>query len=476
MNSNKIVSNIAGWLVFAIAAVVFAISAEPTGSLWDCGEFILGAYKLQVVHPPGAPLFALIGRMFTWVADIFSDNPENIAYAVNLMSGLCTAFAAALICWVTIMLGKLALVGRDGVLDQAQTIATAGAGVVAGLGTAFASSIWFSAVEGEVYAMSTFFTTLTLWSMIKWYSLPDTPQSDRWLLFTVYAAGLSIGVHSLSILTFPALALFYYFKKYKNITFLGMAIAAGAGVVAIGLIQRLIIVGIPMLWGRLELFMVNTLGMPFHISLIPTLLLIFAAIFFGLRYAHKKQNAILQYLIVGATLVTIAFSTIGVVVVRANVDTPINMNAPDDALRLIPYLNREQYGERALLRGPHFEAQPIRSEVTERYGRVGDRYEYTDYKISYEYDESDKMLFPRMGDYSQNRGQLYKQWMGLDPSKPLPVGRPNMGDNLNFLFRYQLGWMYWRYFMWNFAGKQNGDQGFYPWDKSSGNWISGIKF
>ncbi len=475
MNSNKLIASIAGWLVFAIAATVFAISAEPTGSLWDCGEFILGAYKLQVVHPPGAPLFALIGRIFTWVADIFSDNPEDIAYAINLMSGISTAFAAAFICWVTIMLGKLTLVGRDEEMTTAQAIAAAGAGVVAGLGTAFASSIWFSAVEGEVYAMSTFFTTLTLWSMVKWYSLPDTPLADRWIFFTIYAAGLSIGVHLLSILTFPALALFYYFKKYKKHTFWGMAAAAGVGVVVIGLIQRLIIVGIPQLWGQFELLMVNTLGMPFHTGLIPTLLLVFAVIFFGLRYAHQKQSAILQYLIVGATLVTIGFSIIGVVVVRANADTPINMNAPSDAMRLIPYLNREQYGERPLLRGPHFEAQPTNTKVKDRYGRVGDHYEIVDQKIDYEFAEKDKMLFPRMGDYTQNRGQLYKQWMGLDPNKPLPPGRPNMVDNISFLFQYQLGWMYWRYFMWNFSGKQNGDQGFYPWDKSSGHWISGIK-
>ncbi len=527
MNSNRLISNIAGWLVFAIAAVVFAFSAEPTGSLWDCGEFILGAYKLQVVHPPGAPLFALIGRMFTWVAEIVSDDPADIAYSVNLMSGISTAFAAAFICWVTIMLGKLTLVGREGELNAGQAIATAGAGIVAGLGTAFASSIWFSAVEGEVYAMSTFFTTLTLWSMIRWYSLPDTPQADRWLLLTVYIAGLSIGVHLLSILTFPALALFYYFKKYKNHTFLGMGVAAVIGVVVIGLIQKLIIVGIPILWGQMELLMVNGLGLPFHSGLIPTLLLTLAVIAIPLLYVHDviksktplyilggiltiyflasfaSDNSIaasgrvnrfimaaaifgiaglkdsykplLQLGLVAATLVIIAFSTIGVVVVRANVDPPVNMNSPDDAMRLIPYLNREQYGERALLRGPDFEAQPIDTKLESRYGRVGDRYEIVDYKISYEFAEADKMLFPRMGDYTQNRDQAYKRWMGLDPTKPLPPGRPNQVDNISFMFRYQLGWMYWRYFMWNFAGRQNGDQGYEPWDKSSGHWISGIK-
>lgn len=476
MKSNKTIANIAGWLVFAITATVFFFSVERTGSLWDCGEFILGAYKLQVVHPPGAPLFELIGRMFTWVADMVSENPEDIAFAVNLMSGISTAFAATFICWVTIMLGKLALVGRDMEMNTSEAMATAGAGIAAGLTTAFTTSIWFSAVEGEVYAMSTFFTTLTLWSMIKWYSLPDTPKTDRWMFFTIYVAGLSIGVHLLSILTFPALALFYYFKKYKKHTFWGMAAAAGIGVAIIVGIQRLIIVGIPKLWSTMELLMVNGFGLPFHTGLIPTLLIVFAIIFFGLRYAHRKENALLQYIIVGATLVTIGFSTIGVVVVRANAVPPINMNDPSDAMRLIPYLNREQYGERALLHGPHFEAQPISQEYDDRYGQVDDEYKIVDQKISYVFAPEDKMLFPRMGDYTQNRGRLYKQWMGLNPDQPLPAGRPNQIDNISFFLRYQLNWMYFRYFMWNFAGRQNGEQGYYPWDKSSGHWLSGIKF
>jgi hypothetical protein len=474
MGSRNRIQNLAGWLVFAIALTVYFFSAERTGSLWDCGEFILGAYKLQVVHPPGAPLFILIGRVFTMFAELLSNDPADIAFAVNLLSSVCTAFSATFICWVTIMLGKMALVGREGTLDTAQTWATVGAGVVAGLSSAFATSVWFSAVEGEVYAMSGFFTTLTLWAMMKWYTLPDNQTSDRWLLFTIYSVGLSIGVHLLSLLTLPALALFYYFKKYKKNDLKGAIIAAFAGVLGIVLIQSLIIVGIPRLWAAFEVFTVNSLGLPFHSGLIPTLLLVGAVMFFGLRYAHQKNNLILQHVLVALSLVIIAFSTIGVVVVRANAAPPVNMNAPYDALRLLPYINREQYGERALLRGPHFDAKPVRTEVEDRYGRVGDEYKIVDQKISYVYRDQDKMLFPRMQDYSQGRPRLYKTWIGLDPNKPLPPGRPNMRDNLSFMFRYQLGWMYGRYFMWNFAGRQNGEQGFYPWDKSSGHWISGI--
>ena len=527
MSSLKRLSNIAGWLVFAIAFAVYFFSAERTGSLWDCGEFILGAYKLQVVHPPGAPLFLIIGRLFTWVADIFSDNPADIAFAVNLMSGLSTALAATFVCWTTVMLGKLALVGREGELEEGQPLALAGAGLAAGLTTAFCTSIWFSAVEGEVYAMSTLFTTLTLWSTIKWYMLPDEPQHDRWLLFSIYAAGLSIGVHLLSILTFPALALFFYFKKYKEHSLRGMAIAAVGGLALIVLIQKLIITGIPYLWSTLELFSVNTLGLPFHSGLVFTFLgvvgmlvlvlmylheqiknplplyllaglvaliallsyetaadqisyrLFVAAVLVGIGYFREKvvtYRGVAQLIIIGTTLVVMGFSTTGVVVIRANAAPPVNMNNPSDAMRLIPYLNREQYGERALLRGPNFDksGQPIDMETSDRYGRVGDRYDIVDEKFSYVYDSGDKTLFPRMSDSSLNRPTYYKQWMGLNPDGPLPAGRPNFLDNISFFVRYQIGWMYWRYFMWNFTGRQNGEQGFEPWDKSAGHWISGV--
>ncbi len=475
MGSTKRLHQLTGWLVFAITATVFYMTAERTGSLWDCGEFILGAYKLQVVHPPGAPLFLLIGRMFTWVAELFSDNPEDIAFAVNLMSGLSTAMSAAFVAWITIMLGKLALVGREQDTDMGQDIALAGAGLAGGLAAAFATSIWFSAVEGEVYAMSTFFTALTIWAMIKWYVLPDTPKADRWMLFAVYAAGLSIGVHLLSLLTFPALALFYYFKKYKNHTVVGAGLAALVGVVFIYATQKLVIVGIPQLWASFDLLMVNSFGLPFDTGIIPTLIIISGLLYLGFRYAHQKKSAVLQHIVMGAALMVISYTTAGVVIIRANTDPPVNMNRPNDPLRLMPYINREQYGERPLLRGPQFNAEPTNTTVEDRYGRVGDSYEITDYKISVEYDNRDKVLLPRMSDPTMGRPSLYMQWMGLDPNDRLPAGRPNAADNVGFLINYQLGWMYWRYFMWNFSGRQNGQQGFAPWDKSAGHWITGIQ-
>lgn len=470
MKSLRKPETLAGWLVFLIAFVVYAMTAERTGSLWDCGEFITGAYKLEVVHPPGAPLFMIVGRMFTFVAEMISNDPADIAFAVNLMSGMVSAFAAMFVCWATITLGRLALVGRGKETTEAESYALAGAGLVAGLASAFCISIWFSAVEGEVYAMSTMFTAMTLWAVVKWYGLPDAPDSDRWLVFAVFSAGLSAGVHLLSLLVFPALALFYYFKKYKNPTFIGMTIASILGLVFIVFIQNVIISGIPTLWASMDRLAVNSFGLPFHSGLIFVLLIIGGLIYAGLRYAHKNGNGIAQKLIVAASLVTIGFSIFGVIVIRADANTPINMNNPDDAMRLLPYLNREQYGERALLSGPDFTAQPAKVNEEERYGRVGDKYEIVDKKISYEYAAKDKSLFPRMSDGSQGRPNLYRQWIDK------PQGKPTFADNMKFMFAYQFNWMYFRYFMWNFAGKQNADQGYYSWDKSAGHWLSGVKF
>ena len=469
MTLQKKITTGAGWLVFAVAMIVYFFSAERTGSLWDCGEFILGAYKLQVVHPPGAPLFLTVGRLFSWVGDVVSSDPANIAFAVNLMSGMFTAFAAAFVAWSTMVFARLTMVGRGKELELDQSLVCAAAGIVAGLATAFSTSVWFSAVEGEVYAMSTFFTAMTVWAMVKWYGLPDEPKHDRWIIFAFYSAGLSIGVHLLSLLTFPALALLYYFKKYKKPSTRGALVAAFAGALVIPITQKIVIVGIPWMWSKFELMFVNGFGLPFHSGIFPTLLVLGGLGYAGLRYAHKKQNHIIQKAMMSLIMLIIGFSSIGVVVIRANANPPINMNEPSDAMRLLPYLNREQYGERPLFRGPHFDARPISMEKEDRYGKVGDRYEVVDHKTTYVYADNDKILLPRIGHNDSNRPQLHRRIMG-DQNRP-----PDMAYNLKFLFKYQIGYMYVRYFMWNFTGRQNGEQGFYTQnDQRSGNWISGI--
>jgi len=469
MNLSKKIQLYSGWLVFIIAFVVYYLSAERSGSLWDCGEFILGAYKLQVVHPPGAPFFLLVGRLFSWVADIFSNNPQDIAFGVNLLSGICSAFAATFVAWSTMILGKLALFGR-GESDPQYDLSLGASGLVAGLATAFASSIWFSAVEGEVYAMSTFFTALTVWAALKWYSLPNDRENDKWLVFSIYAIGLSIGVHLLSLLALPIIALLYYFKKYERHNWRGGLIALGAGALGITLIQKLIIVGIPTLWSWYELIMVNSFGLPFQSGIIPTILTIAVASYFALRYAKRRGNQVIQLALISALLVALGSSTIGIVVIRANANPAINMNNASDVMRLIPYLNREQYGERALFSGPSYDSgSPIRYDTEDRYGRVGDRYEIVEQKYKAVYRASDKMFFPRMGDKAADRQNQYKQWTGNTQ------GKSTFGQNLSFFLKYQVSWMYWRYFMWNFAGRQNGEQGFVSWNPKSGNWLSGIK-
>ena len=530
---NKI-HQLTGWLVFAIAAIVYLLSAERTGSLWDVGEFILGAHKLQVVHPPGAPLFLLIGRMFAAIGDaVGGENQAMVAYAVNLVSGISTAFAAAFVAWITMRLSRVALVGRVPTVElgSGQNIAVAGAGLVAGLGTTFSSSIWFSAVEGEVYAMSLFFTCLTAWAVVKWYCMADTPRADRWLIFALFSAGLSTGVHLLSILTIPAMAIFYYYKKVREPNLLGLVGSVVAGVAVIVFIQTFIIVGIPTIWQMFEIPMVNSLGLPIHSGILPTLLIVGGTVYHLLRLAQRRQEtgqkitakeALLppfaalaglwligmlffnsgggtggtvvpfifllllctlpiflsarhvQLVAIGVATLVVAYSTVGVVVLRAEAKTPVNMNNPDNVTSLLPYLNREQYGERGLIKAQTFTSQVKKTETEERYGLVDGEYvPNVSQKITPIYDK--EMTFSRMWDSSQNRVRLYKQWMGLDPDKALPRGRPSFGDNVKFFFRYQIGWMYWRYFMWNFSGRQNGDQGYYDWDESSGNWITGIK-
>jgi hypothetical protein len=526
MNSFKKLNNIVGWLVFFVAMSVYYFSVERTGSLWDCGEFIAGCYKLQVVHPPGAPLFLMVGKMATVIGQLFSKNPSVIAFSVNILSGISGALTALFVCWTTIILGKIALVGREEEPNQSQFIALAGSGIVAGLCTAFATSIWFSAVEGEVYAMSTMFTSMTLWCMIKWYNQPDTPEADRWMMAAVYAAGLSTGVHLLSLLTFPALALFYYFKKTEKPTWLGMIVAGIVGVMSIWAVQSIIITGIPSLWSEFEYACVNYVGLPFtYPSLILTLtamgglfytgfqlangkydgkiLIPFTALlglltisafgwgfggifkglvitglatYFILQRAQKGSSNALQNIFMALALSALGFSTIGTVMIRAVANPPINMNNPSDAMRVIPYINREQYGERPLVYGTQFNARPVDQTSEDRYGRVGDKYDVVDKKTDYVFNNEDKVLFPRMGHMEGDRTSYYKMWMDIPSNQEIPADRPDGADNMSFFLRYQVGWMYWRYFMWNFAGRQNAEQGFSPTDKSKGNWVSGIPF
>jgi hypothetical protein len=320
--------------------------------------------------------------------------------------------------------------------------------------------------------MSTMFTSITVWAATKYYFLDDDKDANRWLVLSLFVSGMSVGVHLLSILSLPAVALLVYYKKYKEHTLKGAIIAMGLGVVAIVFIMKFVIVGIPNLWKNMELLFVNSFGLPIHSGIIPTLLIVAGLAYYILKYAHKKGNQILQIAAVSAVLIVVAFSTIGVVVIRANTDTPINMNVPGDAMRLLPYLNREQYGERPLLSGPHYDAEPKDVKRTDRYGRVGEKYEVVDERFEYIYDQKDKILFPRIGHTDQGRPELHKMWR--EALNGDSKGKPGMGYNLQFMMYYQINWMYFRYFMWNFVGRQTAEQGYFPWDISKGHWQSGI--
>ncbi|MBY5957817.1 DUF2723 domain-containing protein [Membranicola marinus] len=463
--------NIAGWAVFVITFIVFAATTERTGSLWDVGEFIAGAYKLQVVHPPGAPLFLLIGRIFTLFGELFSSSPSAPAFAVNLLSAFSTSVAAMFAVWICIRLSRHALVGRHESTTFGQDLALILGGVVAGFASAFATSVWFSAVEGEVYALSTFFTMLTLWATVKWYTLPESKGNDRWLLLAFYAIGLSIGVHLLSVLAIPSMALFYYYKKSDRPSVKGFLVASVLGLISLVIIQKGVIVGLPLLWSKFELFTVNSLGMPIQSGLIPLVLLLIAGFYFGLRYAWKNQKYVIERALIALMLVIIGYSTIMVVVLRAGAEPPINMNNPDNVFSLIPYINREQYGERAILKGPQFDKDPIDIEFKDRYGRVGDRYEITNQKANVKYRDQDEVLFPRMSSGQPKDVPRYRaHWMKRQN------GSPTLGDNINFFIQYQVGWMYIRYFMWNFTGRHDGNQGYVPWNWTEGHWVSGIPF
>lgn len=470
--------------MFAIALLVYMMSAEPTTSLWDCGEFISAAYKLEVVHPPGAPLFLMIGRMFAFLGENLSSDPAAIAYSLNLMSGFCTALLVMFVCWSTIILAKLALVGRrEEPTEQGQVIAILGAGITAALSTTFAASVWFSAVEGEVYAMSSGFTGLVLWASLRWY-VTDHPKADRWLVFIAYMLGLSIGVHLLSLLVLPMLGLLYFYKnidsEQSRFPFLKSVLAAGGGFAVLVAIQYFIIPKTPQIAAAFDFAFVNNLGMSVWSGVLFFILLLVSGIIAGLWYAHKSKNYHLHLGLMIFSMILIGFSNYGMVVLRASANPTINMNAPSDPYSLLSYINREQYGDRALLKGPHFMAKrlpgsegykkvkdvyrPIKNEQTGKY-----TYEIVDEKGEVFYAPEDYMLFPRLG--HMDRAGQYRSWLGLKPNQ-----KPTMRDNMSFFFRYQIGWMYVRYFMWNFSGRQNAQQGAYSSDPKKGHWISGLNF
>lgn len=467
MTFNK-VNNIVGWIVCAVACAVYLMTMEATASLWDCGEFISSVFKMQIPHPPGAPLFVMLGRLFVVVF-----GGSNPAKAVNIMSALSSGFTILFLFWsITHFARKIFLKGAAE-LNAQQLFITMSAGVVGGLAYTFSDSFWFSAVEGEVYAMSSLFTALVFWAMLKWEHSADQPNSDKWILFIFFMMGLSIGVHLLGLLTIPAIVMIYYFKRY-NATPWGTFWAFIIGCAVTGFVQ-LVVIQYSVKWaGMFDIWFVNGFHLPFFSGFVFFFILLAVVFFVLLRYANKNNYTFLRLGIWCFIFMLLGYSSYLTTMIRSNANPAVDMYNVDNPNSLVGYLGRDQYGDFPLIYGQVFTATPTDyKETSMKYTKGKDRYEEIGKDVKPVYSADDMMLFPRVWDASNDQGhaQFYKDWLGLDQGE-----KPTMANNINFFVGYQLNWMYLRYFMWNFAGRQNDIEGFAPGNVRDGNWISGISF
>ncbi|MBL7702815.1 MAG: DUF2723 domain-containing protein [Ferruginibacter sp.] len=482
--SFKRINNITGWIVCIIACAVYIMTMEATGSLWDCGEFASSAYKLQVPHSPGAPLFVLIGRLF-----MAPFGPDTAATGINLMSALSSGFTILFLFWSITHFGRKLVTKGGAEFTSEKIYGVIAAGVVGALAYTFSDSFWYSAVEGEVYALSSFFTAVLFWAMLKWEQNIDVEEqqnirghftkADRWIILIFFLAGLSIGVHLLNLLVIPAIVMIYYFKRYK-VTKWGAVFAFFIGCLITGLVQKAMIQWTIGWAGNLDVLFVNSFGMPFFSGFAFFFILIAVLIFFGLRLAAKKNWNFLKlglwsflFMMMGC------FASYFTTLVRSSANVSLDMGNVDNPMSLNSYLAREQYGDWPILYGQDFTAQPEDTKVTETYTKSKDRYEKNGQKIEYVYNAADMHLFPRMWDQSNDQGHAdyYAGWMGIGKDQEGNWERtPTMGENIGFALSYQVGWMYLRYFMWNFAGKQNDIQGVHMSNVRDGNWKTGISF
>jgi len=464
------------WLVFAIAAVVYGLTVEPTASLWDCPEFIACGYKLEIGHPPGAPVFMLAANLFSQLAS----DPSHVALMVNLLSALLSAGCIFfLFLTVTHLARQLIFSTGDGIMSIPQVITIEACGMVGALAYTFSDTFWFSAVEAEVYAFSSFLTALMFWLILKWESEMDKPGSTRWIVLIAYITGLSIGVHLLCLLCLPAMSFVVYFRRTKQVTWMGMLKALIAGGLLIGVILFCLIPGVVKLGGWFELLFTNVLGCPYNTGLICYILLLTGTIV--IAYYRVKQR-IVKLSLACLLMMLIGYSSYGVIFIRANAQTPMCENAPDNIFSLGSYLNREQYGKTPLFYGPAYCSEidrvaegeylvPRQKEGQAVYRPVADstKQEYEVVRHDIEYLYKNNMYFPRM--HSSRHTKAYEDWMGGVEKKN---GVPTTAENLRFFLSYQVNFMYWRYFLWNFVGRQNNIQG--HGEVEHGNWITGFRW
>ena len=494
-----------GWMVFAIAAATYLLTMEPSSSLWDCAEFIATSYKLEVGHPPGAPLFMLLAR----IATLFAPSTHYVPHMVNAMNCLSSAFCILFLFWTITHLARRMLTAGGREFTDANKIAALGAGAIGALAYTFTDTFWFSAVEGEVYAQSSMFTALVVWLMLKWEEQADEPHSNRWIVLIAYLMGLSIGIHILNLLTIPALVFIYYFRRYDNITLKGIVCATLVALAILGFINGIIIPYTVYIGAMVDVFFVNTLGLPVNMGIVVFALALFAALFYGIFRTHRAGKKMANLLLLATTMILIGFSSYATVTIRAVANPPMNSNNPNNPHALLAVLNRDQYGNRPLLYGPYYSSpvDDVVESTSYHYDSETGRYEQVVQLTDYVYPSEFKHFFPRL--WNSMKGEAaYKPWAAYRTKtdvlrdengevirdeqgraitgEVLDYGRtvydnvtgesftePTFGENLYYFFTYQLNYMYWRYFLWNFVGRQDDIQA----DENTiahGNWLSGI--
>jgi len=464
------VNNIVGWIVGLTACTVFVMTMEATGSFWDCGEFISSCYKIQIPHPPGAPLFVLLGRFFII---LFGDSPHTAARAVNFMSAIASGLSILFLFWsITHFARRIVQKGNTSAEpDRQQLFTIMAAGVVGALAYAFTDSFWYSAVEGEVYASSAFFTALVFWAILKWEQNAEKPGGDKWIIFLFYMMGLSIGVHLLNLLTIPAVVMVYYFKRFKPTTW-GTIIAFVIGCTVTGIVQKFVIQYTIKGATAFDIFFVNSMNMPFFVGFSFFFALLIAVLVVINRWAVRKKYYYLKMAIWSAAFMLLGYSTYFTTMIRSNADPGVDMYNVDNPVSLAGYLSRDQYGDWPILYGPDFEDQAPRVDVGPLYVKGKEKYDVAGRIYGQDWGNTPSShLFPRMWDGGNDRGQLdcYRQFAGMGDQDV-----PTMADNIKYFISYQNWEMFIRYFLWNYSGKQNDLQGF--GNVRDGNAITGISF
>lgn len=463
-------NDVGGWTVFLIAAVVYGMTIEPTASFWDCPEFISCAEKLQIGHPPGAPFYMLVGNLFTQ----FASDASQVARMVNLLNALLSAGCILFLFWSITRLVRYLIIDENRKLSVSDGIIILGAGAVGALAYTFSDTFWFSAVEGEVYAFSSFLTALVFWLILRWQDESGSVSGDRWIILIAYIIGLSIGVHLLNLLCIPAIVLVFYYQKYQVVSLKGVMAAIAFSGLLIVFILFVYIPGVAEVGGWFELLFVNVMGCPFQSGLIVFVLLLFLGLT-GAVYRFRKR--VVHTTLWCLLMLTMGYTTYAVILIRANANTPLNENAPDNIFTLKSYLNREQYESAPLLYGKtyaseyeyvpdgeYYRVKTKKGSPVYRPDKEEGNYRIIRYKEDVCYTQN--MLFPRM--WNDRLASAYKSWSGGTE------GAPTQKENLTYFINYQLNYMYWRYFLWNFVGRQNDIQG--NGELEHGNWITGISW